>query len=120
MVQRHLHGVHYPATKDQLLAHVRSECEQATADAQSECERVIDTLSLLPDQQYSRPTDVSQAFGEIAKRTLNGANYPAGRDDLMQYAQDQGADTVVIETLSLIPDDEYDSPDAVVIELITV
>ena len=39
VLQRYLHGVDYPATKDQLVAHVRSQCEQATGDAQSECER---------------------------------------------------------------------------------
>ena len=83
------------ATKDQLVAHVRSQCEQATGDAQSECERVIGTLTRLPDQQYSRPTDVSKAFGEIARETLTGADYPASRDDLVEYAREQDADTVV-------------------------
>ena len=95
LIQRYLHGVDYPATKDQLVAHVRSQCEQATGDAQSECERVIGTLTRLPDQQYSRPTDVSKAFGELARETLRGADYPASRDDLVQYAREQDADTVV-------------------------
>ena len=120
MLQRYLHGVHYPATKDQLVAHVRSQCEQAAGDAQSECERVIGTLTRLPDQQYSRPTDVSKAFGEIARETLRGAGYPASRDDLVAYARDQDADTVVIAALLEIPDEEYDSADAVVVELVAV
>src|SRR6202043_2713653 len=76
VLQRYLHGVDYPATKDQLVAHVRTQCEHATGDAQSECERVIGTLTRLPNQQYSRPTDVSKAFGEIARETLRGADYP--------------------------------------------
>ena len=118
MLQRYLHGVDYPATKDQLVAHVRSQCEQATGDAQSECERVIGTLTRLPDQQYSRPTDVSKAFGELAQEILKGASYPASRDDLVQYAREQDADTVVIAALLEIPDEEYDSPDAVVVELV--
>ena len=109
LLQRHLHGVHYPATKAQLLAHARGECE-----------RVIGTLALLPEEQYSRPTDVSKAFGEIARETLRGADYPASRDDLVQYAREQDADTVVIAALLEIPDEEYDSPDAVVVELIAV
>jgi hypothetical protein len=29
VLQRYRHGVDYPATKDQLVAHVRSQCEQA-------------------------------------------------------------------------------------------
>lgn len=120
VLQRYLHGVDYPATKDQLVAHVRSQCEQATGDAQSECERVIGTLTRLPDLQYSRPTDVSKAFGEIARETLRGADYPASRDDLVQYAREQDADTVVIAALLEIPDEEYDSPDAVVVELVAV
>jgi Protein of unknown function (DUF2795) len=118
VLQRYLHGVDYPATKDQLVAHVRSQCEQATGDAQSECERVIGTLTRLPDQQYSRPTDVSKAFGEIARETLRGADYPASRDDLVAYARDQDAASPVIEALLRIPDQDYDDPDAVIIEII--
>ena len=120
VVQRYLHGVDYPATKDQLVAHVRSQCEQATGDAQSECERVIGTLTRLPDQQYSRPTDVSKAFGEIARETLRGADYPASRDDLVAYARDQDAALPVIEALLRIPDQDYDDSDAVIIEIIEV
>ena len=118
VLQRYLHGVDYPATKDQLVAHVRSQCEQATGDAQSECERVIGTLTRLPDQQYSRPTDVSKAFGEIARETLRGADYPASRDDLVAYARDQDAALPVIEALLRIPDQDYDDSDAVIIEII--
>ena len=120
LLQRYLHGVDYPATKDQLVAHVRSQCEQATGDAQSECERVIGTLTRLPDQQYSRPTDVSKAFGEIARETLRGADYPASRDDLVAYARDQDAALPVIEALLRIPDQDYDDSDAVIIEIIEV
>jgi hypothetical protein len=109
LLQRHLHGVHYPATRDQLLAHARSECQ-----------RVIGTLTLLPEQQYSRPTDVSKAYGELAREVLKGAAYPIARDDLVQYAQDQGTEPVIIEALVRIPDREYDDTDTVVIEIIEV
>ncbi len=139
LLQRHLHGVRYPATKAQLLAHARGECA-----------RIIGTLALLPEEQYSRPTDVSKAFGElaqeilkgasypasrddlvayardqdafgeIARETLRGADYPASRDDLVQYAREQDADTVVIAALLEIPDEEYGNPDAVVVELVAV
>ena len=109
LLQRHLHGVHYPATKAQLLAHARGECE-----------RIIGTLALLPEEQYSRPTDVSKAFGELAQEILKGASYPASRDDLVAYARDQDAALPVIEALLLIPDQDYDDSDAVIIEIIEV
>ena len=109
LLQRHLHGVHYPATKAQLLAHARGECE-----------RVIGTLALLPEDQYSRPTDVSKAFGELAQEILKGASYPASRDDLVGYARDQDAALPVIEALLRIPDQDYDDSDAVIIEIIEV
>jgi Protein of unknown function (DUF2795) len=38
----------------------------------------------------------------------------------VQYAREQDADTVVIAALLEIPDEEYDSPDAVVVELVAV
>lgn len=63
---------------------------------------------------------LAQAFGEIARETLRGADYPASRDDLVQLAREQDADTVVIAALLEIPDEEYDSPDAVVVELVAV
>ena len=109
MLQRHLHGVDYPATKDQLVAHARGECE-----------RIIGTLARLPEEQYSRPTDVSKAFGEIAQEILQGANYPASRDDLVAYARDQDAAWPVIEALLRIPDQDYDDSNAVIIEIIEV
>ena len=109
LLQRHLHGVHYPATKAQLLAHARGECE-----------RTIGTLALLPEEQYSRPADVSKAFGELAQQILNGASYPASRDDLMAYARDLDTALLVIEALLRIPDQDYDDPDAVVTGIIEV
>ncbi len=109
VLQRHLHGVHYPATKAQLLAHARGECE-----------RVIGTLALLPEVQYSRPTDVSKAFGELAQEILKGASYPVSRDDLVAYARDQDAALPVIEALLRIPHQDYDDSDAVIIEIIEV
>jgi Protein of unknown function (DUF2795) len=109
LLQRHLHGLAYPARRDDLLSHARSECE-----------KVISTLALLPDREYSRPTDVNKAFGELARNIVAGADYPAGRDELVEYAQEEGAVAVVIEALSEIPDRAYETPDAVVVELVTV
>ena len=109
LLQRHLHGVNYPATRDELLDRARSECA-----------RVIGTLMLLPDRTYSRPTEVNKAFGEIARQAIEDIQYPAGRTDLVQTAQEHHAEMVIIEALSEIPDRDYDSPDAVVLELVEV
>jgi hypothetical protein len=102
LLQRHLHKVDYPATRDELIAHARSECE-----------RVISALEQLPDRQYSRPTEVSKAFAELASEYLSGMSYPARRDDLVSHAQRQNAAKPVIEALQRIPDREYDGPEAV-------
>jgi hypothetical protein len=108
-LQSHLRGVHYPATRNDLLAH-----------AQRECQRITGTLSLLPAREYSRPTDVSKAFGEVMREAIAGADYPADRAALVNYAHDQGAEMVIIDPLTRIPGREYDSPDAVVIEVVDV
>jgi hypothetical protein len=77
-------------------------------------------LSQLPDREYQRPVDVSKAFGEIARGYLQTASYPAQRDDLVASARDQGADQVVLDTIVLIPDEEYPDVDAVILQIIDV
>lgn len=109
LLQRFLRGVHYPASRDDLLNYVRSECS-----------RVTHALEMLPDHPYSRPTDISKALRGMARDAVAGANYPASRDDLVQSARDSGADPAVVDVLTVIPDDQYDSPDAVIIEIIEV
>ena len=116
LVQRHLHGMHYPASKQDLVNYARSHCSDSN-DPDSECERVVQVLDRLPDQQYQRPTDVSKAFGELARNHLQQASYPAGRDDLVATARDQGADDVVIDTIIVIPDRDYEDADAVVVQI---
>ena len=75
-------------------------------------------LSQLPDREYQRPVDVSKAFGEVASGYLQNASYPARRDDLVASARDQGADQVVLDTIVLIPDEEYPDADAVIVQII--
>lgn len=55
-VQKHLSGVNYPASKQDLL----EEAEEQGAD-----ETVRSTLAQLPDQQFETPADVSRAIGQI-------------------------------------------------------
>jgi hypothetical protein len=116
LVQHYLHGMHYPASRDDLVNHARSQCEGGN-HPQSECDRVVQVLSQLPEQQYQRPTDVSRAFGEMARSYLENASYPARRDDLVASARDQGAGDVVIDTIILIRDQDYTDADTVIVEI---
>lgn len=53
-VQEYLSGINYPAKKEDLVNHAKSQ--NAPQD-------VIDTLEDLPDREYGGPTDVSSAIG---------------------------------------------------------
>ncbi len=119
LVQHHLHGMHYPATRDDLINYARSQCEGGD-HPDSECERVVQILNQLPDREYQRPTDVSKAFGELARNYLARVSYPAGRDDLVASVREQGADDVVLDTIIMIPSQEYRNPDAVIVEIETL
>jgi hypothetical protein len=55
-LQKHLKGVDYPASKEQLVQH---------AQKQGADENAISVLQQLPDEEYESPTDVSEAVGEI-------------------------------------------------------
>jgi hypothetical protein len=117
LLQRYLHGVDYPASQEDLISHVQRECEGGN-HPQSECERVMRVLSQLPKDEYRRPPDVSKAFGQVARRYLQGVSYPAQRDDLVASAREQGADEVVLDAIILIPDQDYQDVDAVIIEIV--
>ena len=54
--QTYLKGLDYPASKAELLKHA----EQQGAD-----ERLRSALEQLPDTRYEKPTDVSEALGDI-------------------------------------------------------
>lgn len=109
LLQRHLQGMHYPARRDDLIARARDECE-----------RVISTLRQLPDRDYDRPIDVSKALGELSKRYVEGASYPAQRGDLVAHARGQDADESVLDALEAIPDRDYEGADAVVDAIIVI
>ena len=55
-VQKHLSGVEYPASKEDLVSHARD------GDAPEE---VLDTLQALPDRDYDGPTEMTKAVGEL-------------------------------------------------------
>lgn len=102
LLQRHLHKADFPATRDELIAHARRECD-----------RVVAALARLPDRRYDRPAEVSRAFAEVAGRHIESTAYPARREDLVAYAERQGAPRPVTEALRRIPDRRYDRPEAV-------
>lgn len=106
LVQRHLHRMRYPAGRDDLLNHVRSECA-----------RVTHALELLPDRQYSRPTEVNKAFRELVRQYVSRADYPASRDDLVRQAEGAGADPAIVDGLRQLPEQQYNSPDAVITDM---
>lgn len=53
-VQKHLHGVDYPASKEDLIK---------TAEAQNAPQEVIDMLQRLPDVEYETPADLMKEAG---------------------------------------------------------
>ncbi|OKH61092.1 DUF2795 domain-containing protein [Scytonema sp. HK-05] len=55
-LQKHLKGVDYPASKEQLIQH---------AQKQGADDNAISALQQIPDQEYETPTDVSAAVGDI-------------------------------------------------------
>ncbi|WAL61733.1 DUF2795 domain-containing protein [Thermocoleostomius sinensis] len=41
---------------------------------------------------------------------LKGMNYPASKEELVQYAKENGADENVCSALEQLPDEEYETP----------
>jgi len=56
-LQKHLGGVDYPATKDQLVNHAR---EKGAGDD------LIQVLDQIPDREYDGPSAVSAEFSKQA------------------------------------------------------
>jgi hypothetical protein len=52
------------------------------------------------------------SFIEVQK-CLAGMDYPASRDDLVNHAQEHGADEQMLQALQAMPDREYDGPSGV-------
>lgn len=55
-IQKHLKGLDYPASKEEILQHAQ---QQGVED------QIYSLLEQLPDQQYEKPTDVNHEIGEI-------------------------------------------------------
>jgi hypothetical protein len=51
-VQKALGGIHYPATRDQLIEHAQGK--NASPD-------ILDALRDIPDREYDGPNEVSKA-----------------------------------------------------------
>ncbi len=47
------------------------------------------------------------------QKALGGMDYPAGKQQILDHAREQGADQEVISALEQIPDREYDGPSGV-------
>ena len=55
-LQKHLSGIDYPASKEDLVSHAREE---------NAPDEVMDTLQRLPERDYDGPTAVTEAVGEL-------------------------------------------------------
>ncbi|MBV8886805.1 MAG: DUF2795 domain-containing protein [Chroococcidiopsidaceae cyanobacterium CP_BM_RX_35] len=55
-IQKHLKGLDYPASKQDLVKHAKQQ--GADKDA-------LSSLEQLPDEEYETPAEVSKALGEI-------------------------------------------------------
>lgn len=55
-LQKHLKGMDYPASKDELL----QQAQKNGAD-----KNAIAVLERLPDEEYETPAEVSKAVGEL-------------------------------------------------------
>lgn len=44
------------------------------------------------------------------QKFLKGMNYPASKQDVIDYAKQQGADDNVCSTLGKMPDQEFETP----------
>ncbi|MBS1191471.1 MAG: hypothetical protein H6R10_3263 [Rhodocyclaceae bacterium] len=55
-VQKYLGGIDYPAGKEDIVKRAHAEGADKT---------VMDALERIPDQEYSSPTAVSKALGQL-------------------------------------------------------
>lgn len=53
---------------------------------------------------------------ETVYNFLKGMRYPAGKNDLIQQAKKNNADTNVLNAIGSLPDKEYKSQDDVILE----
>lgn len=44
------------------------------------------------------------------QKHLKGVSYPASKEELIQHAQEQGADEDLLSTLEQLPDEEFETP----------
>lgn len=44
------------------------------------------------------------------QKYLKGMDYPASKDELIDHAEEQGADDEVLDLLEQLPDEEYETP----------
>jgi parvulin-like peptidyl-prolyl isomerase len=47
------------------------------------------------------------------QKALSGASYPSSKQDLIEHAKSNGADSEIIDALNKLPDGEVSGPDQV-------
>ncbi len=60
---------------------------------------------------------LAQTFLSQLPQALRGVDFPASRDDLVEMAQMNGADAVLVDGLKDLPAQDYDNVSAVLAEI---
>jgi hypothetical protein len=71
----------------------------------------------MPKQQSEEQGQQDMPNPIQIQKFLKGIDYPVDRDELIDRAEENGADEAVLEALANMPEGEYDSPTAVSREL---
>jgi hypothetical protein len=94
--QRYLHGVRYPATREELLAAAR---------ANNAPPNMLARLSEL-EESYTFVNVSDVMLGYAYHRYLRGVHYPATRAELLEHAQKNGAPEKFIARLNTLSEEE--------------
>jgi hypothetical protein len=68
----------------------------------------FDNVDKFPIKQTSDDLP-GQQVGLGLFKYIDGVGYPASKDDIMDYATDQGAEEIIIEMLDQLPDTTYNT-----------
>jgi hypothetical protein len=62
-IMKHLGGIDFPATKQQLLEHAKETGQKDEAAPDSN--EVVEFLEKIPDKKYESVVEVTEAIGEV-------------------------------------------------------
>ncbi len=59
VILKHLGGLHFPATRQQIVDHAKKNQEGGDTD------RVVSVLNQIDDKEYQSPTEILKEIGEV-------------------------------------------------------